>query len=81
MYALNEQKHKKRLGELRRQLKSLEKEQVKLESKGIELERKLRSKVIAIQQLEIVYCVLECHYSLFVDPSYISCTPMVMISH
>lgn len=45
VYAVNEQRHKKRLGELRRQLRSLEQEQLKLEAKGIELERKLRTKV------------------------------------
>ena len=42
---VNEQKHKKRLGELRRQLKTLEQDQLKLEAKGIQLERQLRSKV------------------------------------
>lgn len=45
MYAVSEQRHKKRLGELRRQLRSIEQEQLKLEAKGIELERKLRTKV------------------------------------
>ena len=42
---VNEQKHKRRLGELRRQLKTLEQDQLKLEAKGIQLERQLRSKV------------------------------------
>ena len=44
-YAVNEQRHKKRLGELRRQLRTLEQEQLKLEAKGIQLERQLRTKV------------------------------------
>lgn len=45
IHAVSEQRHKKRLGDLRRQLRSLEQEQLKLEAKGIELERKLRTKV------------------------------------
>ncbi len=45
MYAVSEQRHKKRLAELRRELRSLEQQQLKLEAKGIELERKLRTKV------------------------------------
>ena len=42
---VNEQRHKKRLVELRHQLKTLEQDQLKLEAKGIQLERQLRSKV------------------------------------
>lgn len=42
---VNEQRHKKRLVELRRELKNLEQDQLKLEAKGIKLERELRTKV------------------------------------